>query len=67
MNKALCWILLLLCTAVGWAGFWPLYLGVATARSGSGFTEYGPLLALAVLLFGAATSFAAWLICRTSN
>jgi hypothetical protein len=66
MNKVFRWILLLLCMGTVWSSFWPLFLGIARARSGFGIADYGPLLALALLLW-ASVAFMAWLICHNSN
>jgi hypothetical protein len=39
-----------LCMAISMSGFWPLYLGIAAAHSGSGPAIYGLLLVLAIAL-----------------
>jgi hypothetical protein len=46
-------ILTLLCMGLVGSAMWLLLLGIAAARSDSGFADYGPLLALGIFLFGA--------------
>ena len=44
------WVLQVLCAAITMSGFWPLYLGIAAAHSGSGPATSGLLLALAIAM-----------------
>jgi hypothetical protein len=43
---------------VAWVAAWPLYLGIAGARSGQGIADYGPLLAVGALFLGGAVFLA---------
>ena len=55
------WILYMLCWVLGWAGIWPLYLGIAKAHSGLGFADYGPLLILGIAQMVVGTAIAVWI------
>ena len=46
------WLLLLLAGLPIWAGGYVLALAVSSAHSGLGVISYGPLLVLAVALYG---------------